>query len=75
MSPYQRNQVRWVDNAANQHPSYIVHMLSGGTGINIVPGVASVSVDRRVVGGESAAAVRDALAAFGRDVCEKLLRK
>ena len=46
-------------------------LLSGGTGINIVPGVASVSVDRRVVGGESAAAVRDALAAFGRDVCEK----
>ncbi len=29
-------QVRWVDNAANQHTSYIVHMLSGGTGMQFV---------------------------------------
>lgn len=29
-------RVRWVDNAANQHTSYIVHMLSGGTGMQFV---------------------------------------
>ena len=29
-------QVHWVDNTANQHTSYIVHMLSGGTGMQFV---------------------------------------
>lgn len=51
-------------------PTLTPTLIKGGSGINIVPGAASVSVDRRVVAGESADAVRAGLEALAHSVCD-----
>ena len=51
-------------------PTLTPTLIKGGSGINIVPGAASVSVDRRVVAGESADNVRAGLEVLARRVCD-----
>lgn len=46
-------------------------LVEGGTGINIVPPSAAVSIDRRVVAGEEASAVRQQLEELARAVGER----
>jgi acetylornithine deacetylase/succinyl-diaminopimelate desuccinylase-like protein/nucleoside-diphosphate-sugar epimerase/predicted TIM-barrel fold metal-dependent hydrolase len=46
-------------------------LIEGGTGINIVPPTAAVSIDRRVVAGESARVVRAQLEQLARDRCAR----
>ncbi|MEZ4860532.1 MAG: M20/M25/M40 family metallo-hydrolase [Caldilineaceae bacterium] len=43
------------------NPMLTVAMIAGGTGINVVPDTCTVSIDRRVVNGERAAAVTETL--------------
>ena len=45
-------------------------IFAGGSGINIVPGQASVHIDRRVTAGEDGQAVCEQLEAMGRELCE-----
>ena len=49
-------------------PTLTPTLTVGGSGINIVPGSASVSVDRRVVAGEVAATVQSGLEEFAQEV-------
>ena len=45
-------------------------IFTGGSGINIVPGTASVHIDRRVTAGEDSQAVCTQLEAMGRKLCD-----
>jgi acetylornithine deacetylase len=50
-------------------PALTVSMIEGGSGINVVPELCKVSVDRRVVDGERPAEIRDALFALAQKAC------
>lgn len=51
------------------NPMLTVTLVQGGNGINVVPDVCTVSLDRRVVAGEKAAAVVAALQALAQRNC------
>ena len=55
------------------NPMLTVSLITGGNGINVVPNVCTVSIDRRVVNGERAAAVTEALQQLAENACPQPL--
>ncbi len=51
------------------HPTLTVSMIHGGTGLNVVPDVCKVAIDRRTVAGEKATEVVAALRALAEQSC------
>jgi acetylornithine deacetylase/succinyl-diaminopimelate desuccinylase-like protein len=69
MAEHERLQA--CEPSALGHATLTPTLMSGGSGINIVPAAASVSIDRRVVAGESASSVRASLEDLARRQCQR----
>lgn len=54
-------------------PMLTVSLIAGGNGINVVPNVCTVSIDRRVVDGERAATITEALQQLAEARCPQRL--
>lgn len=55
------------------NPTLTVSLIAGGNGINVVPNICTVSIDRRMVNGERAVAVTEALQQLAEVCCPQRL--
>ncbi|MEZ4636778.1 MAG: peptidase dimerization domain-containing protein [Caldilineaceae bacterium] len=64
----ERRRIQRIDSPLGA-PVLSVTLIEGGDGINIVPDRCRVSIDRRIVPGESAATVAASLRGLAEDAC------
>ena len=72
VSAYQQEHERLQSDGPDGvlgRPALTVSMIQGGTGINVVPDLCQISVDRRVVDGESATSIIEELHGLAIGVC------
>lgn len=69
----EHERLQQVPATALGNPTLTVSLITGGNGINVVPNACTVSIDRRVVNGERAAAITDVLQQLAEARCPQRL--
>jgi acetylornithine deacetylase/succinyl-diaminopimelate desuccinylase-like protein len=69
----EHDRLQRLPPSALGHAMLTVSLITGGNGINVVPNVCTISIDRRVVNGERAVAVTEALQQLAEAQCPQPL--
>ncbi len=69
----EHERLQALPSTALGNPQLTVSLIAGGNGINVVPDVCTVSIDRRVVNGERAADITQALQQLAENSCPQRL--
>lgn len=65
----EHHRLQQITSAALGAPTLTVTLITGGSGLNVVPAGCQMSIDRRVVDGEDPIIVRDGLLALAANAC------